>query len=152
MVIYIVFTLNNTPSGINLRMHPANEWHHYNVTSSIIGWVHSQTDPCPLHVPSSPPVLFTTIALKVSNVPDISRNQLQTYKNTLNTTKKVMWKYTWRWYNTGVKIKLKKHPQKAVWNSQPPDIYRRIWYPKVQLQRLSHDTETIHIDIQKQNL
>ena len=27
-------------------MHPANERWRYNVTSSLIGWVHAQNDPC----------------------------------------------------------------------------------------------------------
>ena len=32
--------------GIILCMHPANERWRYIVTSSLIGWVHSQNDPC----------------------------------------------------------------------------------------------------------
>ena len=35
-----------TMAGIILCMHPANERRRYNVTSSLIGWAHSQTDPC----------------------------------------------------------------------------------------------------------
>ena len=31
--------------GIVLWMHPANERPRYNVTSSLIGWAHSQNDP-----------------------------------------------------------------------------------------------------------
>ena len=31
---------------IILCMHPANERWLYNVTSSLIGWAHSQNDPC----------------------------------------------------------------------------------------------------------
>ena len=33
---------------ILLCMHSANEGRHYNVTSSLIGWAHSQNDPCML--------------------------------------------------------------------------------------------------------
>ena len=33
-------------TGIILGMHPATERWHYNVTSSLIGWAHSQNDPC----------------------------------------------------------------------------------------------------------
>ena len=33
-------------TGIILCMRPANERWHYNVTSSVIGWVHTQNDPC----------------------------------------------------------------------------------------------------------
>ena len=33
-------------SGIILWMHPANERWRYIVTSSLIGWVHTQNDPC----------------------------------------------------------------------------------------------------------
>ena len=32
--------------GIILYMHPANERRSYNVTSSLIGWVHTWNDPC----------------------------------------------------------------------------------------------------------
>ena len=32
-------------AGIILCMHPANE-RHYNIASSLIGWVHAQNDPC----------------------------------------------------------------------------------------------------------
>ena len=32
--------------GIILCMHPANERRRYIVTSSLIGWVHTQNDPC----------------------------------------------------------------------------------------------------------
>ena len=32
-------------SGIGLCMHPANESRRYNVTSSLIGWAHTQNDP-----------------------------------------------------------------------------------------------------------
>ena len=32
--------------GILLRMYQANERRRYNVTSSLIGWVHAQNDPC----------------------------------------------------------------------------------------------------------
>ena len=37
-------------SGIILCMHPANERRRYDVTSSLIGWVHTQNDPCGLEV------------------------------------------------------------------------------------------------------
>ena len=33
-------------SGIILCMHPANERRCYNVTSSLIGWVHAHNNPC----------------------------------------------------------------------------------------------------------
>ena len=33
-------------AGIILGMHPANGRPHYNVTYSLIGWAHSQNDPC----------------------------------------------------------------------------------------------------------
>ena len=33
-------------AGSSLGMHPANERHYCNVTTSLIGWVHTQTDPC----------------------------------------------------------------------------------------------------------
>ena len=36
----------NTVPGIILWMRPANERRRYNVTSSLIGWAHSQNDPC----------------------------------------------------------------------------------------------------------
>ena len=32
--------------GLILWMHPANERRHYNLTLSLIGWAHSQNDPC----------------------------------------------------------------------------------------------------------
>ena len=35
--------LQNT--GINLGMHPANERRRYNVTTSVIGWARTLTDP-----------------------------------------------------------------------------------------------------------
>ena len=35
-----------TNAGIILFMHPANERRHCIVTSSLIGWVHTQNDPC----------------------------------------------------------------------------------------------------------
>ena len=35
-----------TDSGIILHMRPANERRRYVVTSSLIGWVHTQNDPC----------------------------------------------------------------------------------------------------------
>ena len=38
--------INPTSAGIILCMCPANEWWHYNVTLSLIGWVHTQNDPC----------------------------------------------------------------------------------------------------------
>ena len=41
--------LHSNISGIILCMHPANERWCYNVTSSLIGCVHSQDDPCILH-------------------------------------------------------------------------------------------------------
>ena len=42
-------------SGIILCMRPANERRHYIVTSSLIGWVHTQNDPCfPEFSPHSP--------------------------------------------------------------------------------------------------
>ena len=34
--------------GIILYTHPANERRRYNVTSSLIGWAHTQNDPCKL--------------------------------------------------------------------------------------------------------
>ena len=34
--------------GIILYMRPANERRHHNVTSSLIGWAHTQNDPCEL--------------------------------------------------------------------------------------------------------
>ena len=37
----------DTPvAGIILCMHPANGRRRYNVTSSLIGWAHTQNDPC----------------------------------------------------------------------------------------------------------
>ena len=33
-------------SGIILRIRPPNERRRYNVTSFLIGWVHTQNDPC----------------------------------------------------------------------------------------------------------
>ena len=33
-------------TGIILCLHPANERRRYIVTSSLIGWVHTQNDPC----------------------------------------------------------------------------------------------------------
>ena len=33
-------------AGIILCMHPANERRRYDVTSSLIGWAHTQNDPC----------------------------------------------------------------------------------------------------------
>ena len=46
----IVFTKNNKyllhDPGIILYMCPANERQHYIATSSLIGWAHSQNDPC----------------------------------------------------------------------------------------------------------
>ena len=33
-------------TGIILCMHPANESRRYHVTSSLIGWAHTQNDPC----------------------------------------------------------------------------------------------------------
>ena len=36
---------NNTRTGTMLRLCPANERGHYNITSSLIGWVHTQNDP-----------------------------------------------------------------------------------------------------------
>ena len=55
---------NTGISGIGLYMHPANERRRYNVTSSLIGWGHTQNDPwniymtyfsheCPFHVDGS---------------------------------------------------------------------------------------------------
>ena len=38
--IYIIYT------GTMLYMHPANERRHYSVTTSLIGWAHTQNDPC----------------------------------------------------------------------------------------------------------
>ena len=38
---------SNSQAGIILHMHPANERRHYIVTSSLIGWEHTQNDPCP---------------------------------------------------------------------------------------------------------
>ena len=35
-----------TRAGIILCMRPANEWRRYNVTSSLIGWAHSQNGAC----------------------------------------------------------------------------------------------------------
>ena len=37
----------DSPTGINLCMCPANERRHYIVTSPLIGWAHTQNDPCP---------------------------------------------------------------------------------------------------------
>ena len=39
-------SLSITVAGISLGMCPANERCHYNVTTSLIGWVHTKTDPC----------------------------------------------------------------------------------------------------------
>ena len=36
----------NNYAGIILCMRPANERRRYNVTSSLIGWAHTQNDPC----------------------------------------------------------------------------------------------------------
>ena len=38
--------LHNNLTGIKLCMRPANERRRYIVTSSLIGWVHTQNDPC----------------------------------------------------------------------------------------------------------
>ena len=38
--------LYTTTTGIIFCMRPANERRRYNVTSSLIGWAHSQNDPC----------------------------------------------------------------------------------------------------------
>ena len=37
---------NRPLSGIILCMHPANERRRYNVTSPLIGWLHTQNNPC----------------------------------------------------------------------------------------------------------
>ena len=34
--------------GISVGMLPANERRHYNVTTPLIGWAHTYTDPCSL--------------------------------------------------------------------------------------------------------
>ena len=39
------------PSGIILYMRPTNAGRCYNVTLSLIGWVHSQNNPCALQIP-----------------------------------------------------------------------------------------------------
>ena len=39
------------PSGINYGMRPANERRCYNVTASLIGWAHTQNNPCSIHKP-----------------------------------------------------------------------------------------------------
>ena len=41
----IICTCLNNIAEIILWMHPANERQGYNVTSSLIGWAHSQNDP-----------------------------------------------------------------------------------------------------------
>ena len=38
--------ITHVQAGSSLGMHPANERHCYNVTSSLIGWTHTLTDPC----------------------------------------------------------------------------------------------------------
>ena len=44
--------------GIILCMHPANERQRYNVKSSLIGWAHTQNDPCKLRMINSLPVFL----------------------------------------------------------------------------------------------
>ena len=43
---YKVVRYIHAPSAIILRMPPANERRRYNVTSSLIGWVHATNHPC----------------------------------------------------------------------------------------------------------
>ena len=45
---WLLFQISN--SRFILWMHPANERRRYIVTSSLIGWVHSQDDPCNFHI------------------------------------------------------------------------------------------------------
>ena len=42
--------LTATQSGSILYMRPANGRRRYNVTSPLIGWAHTQNDPCTIHV------------------------------------------------------------------------------------------------------
>ena len=44
-----VFVIQNLPPGIIICMRPANERRRYNVTSPLIGWAHSQNNPCDSH-------------------------------------------------------------------------------------------------------
>ena len=39
-----------TTSGTILCMRQVNEWRRYNVTSSLIGWAHTQNDPCNIFI------------------------------------------------------------------------------------------------------
>ena len=51
----IVIGLNqHTWSGIILCGRPANERRRYNVTPSLIGWAHTQNDPCMITAKSAP--------------------------------------------------------------------------------------------------
>ena len=43
-----------SPARIILCLHPANERRRYIVTSSLIGWVHTQNDPCPCWCNNTP--------------------------------------------------------------------------------------------------
>ena len=44
---YMTYCIKAYPTRIILCMRPASERWHYNVTSSLIGWAHSQNNPCP---------------------------------------------------------------------------------------------------------
>ena len=47
---YLLFTPDK--SGIILYMRPANERRRYILTSSLIGWAHTQNDPCLIRYPT----------------------------------------------------------------------------------------------------
>ena len=55
-------------AGIILCMRPANERRHYNVTSSLIGWAHTQNDLC-LRVPI---YMFESLGLLIHSVGNTS--------------------------------------------------------------------------------
>ena len=49
--VHLVFkTIYTTEPGIMLCMRPANERRRYNVTSFLIGWSHTQNDPCKMRM------------------------------------------------------------------------------------------------------
>ena len=73
---YIV--LNGITAGIILCMHPANGRRHYNVMSSVIGWVHSQNDPWLLIIKITF-VLSTVPAPMIYHIYDIYYNNMYEY-------------------------------------------------------------------------
>ena len=53
---------HSIPPGISLRMRPVNERLRYIVTPSLIGWAHTQNDPCATRHPVAKPLLNTNTA------------------------------------------------------------------------------------------